>query len=150
MELCFHANLPCLVNLALSVFLSQSFKNIISFSFFSSFVFFSVSKFRLHYIIVHTCLSLRAFQSLLFYGSVIKTLSFSLSQATEWVYDPLQQEEGEVQKRWLLLEEEERWENHAGGSHEAQSTGSGGEAVRPHRNTSTRFEIVQVQIMGAL
>ncbi len=35
----------------------------------------------------------------------------------------LQQEEGEVQKGWLLLEEEERWENHAGGSHEAQSAG---------------------------
>lgn len=89
-------------------------------------VYKTVSKFRLHYIIVHNtmCLSLRAFQSLLFCGSVIKTLSFSLSQATEWVYDPLQQEEGEIQKRWLLLEEEERWENHTGGSHEAQSAGS--------------------------
>ncbi len=58
-----------------------------------------------------------------------------MSQAAEWVYDPLQQEEGEVQKGWILLEEEERWENHAGGSHEAQSAGSRGERLFPISNT---------------
>lgn len=45
-------------------------------------------------------------------------------QAAEWVDDIVQQEEGEVQKRWLLLEEEERREDHTGGSHEVESAGS--------------------------
>lgn len=56
----------------------------------------------------------------------LSLFSFSLSQATEWVYDLVQQEEGEVQERWLLLEEEERRQDHAGGSHEVESSGSGG------------------------
>ncbi|KAA0707489.1 Calmodulin-binding transcription activator 1 [Triplophysa tibetana] len=51
----------------------------------------------------------------------------SISEAAEWVYDTLQQEEGEIQERWLLLEKEKRRQNHAGGSHEAESAGSGGE-----------------------
>lgn len=51
-------------------------------------------------------------------------------QATEWFHDLVQSEEGEVQKGWLLLEEEERREDHPGGSHEAQSPGSRGECAR--------------------
>lgn len=53
-------------------------------------------------------------------------------QASEWLYDPLQPQEGEVQERWLLLEEAERREDHPRGSHEAQSAGSRGET----RNTN--------------
>lgn len=55
-------------------------------------------------------------------------ISFNLPllwfQAAEWVDDTVQQEEGEVQKGRILLEEEERWEDHARRSHEAESAGS--------------------------
>lgn len=58
-------------------------------------------------------------------------ISFNLPllwfQAAEWVDDTVQQEEGEVQKGRILLEEEERWEDHARRSHEAESAGSWGE-----------------------
>lgn len=53
-------------------------------------------------------------------------LSLFFYKTSEWLDDPVQQEEGKVQEGWLLLEEEERWEDHAGGSHEAQSPRSGG------------------------
>lgn len=52
-----------------------------------------------------------------------------IHQASEWLHDFVQQEEGEVQKGWLLLEEEERREDHPGGSHEAESPGSRGECA---------------------
>lgn len=65
-----------------------------------------------------------------FVYSITLFLSVSLYfQATKWVYDPVQQEESEVQERRLLLEEKERWQDHAGGSHEAESAGSRGTRV---------------------
>ena len=50
----------------------------------------------------------------------------SSPQATEWVHDSVQQEEGEVPKGRLLLEEAERWQDDAGGPHEAEGAGCGG------------------------
>lgn len=59
--------------------------------------------------------------------SLLLTNSLScFHQASEWLHDPLQPQEGEVQERWLLLEEKERWEDHPRGPHEAQSSGSRG------------------------
>ncbi|XP_061043115.1 calmodulin-binding transcription activator 1 isoform X1 [Eubalaena glacialis] len=42
----------------------------------------------------------------------------------EWLNDPLQQEESEIQERWVLLEKEERWENDQRGPHETEGPGS--------------------------
>lgn len=55
-----------------------------------------------------------------------------LCQAKEWQHHPLQQEEGEVQERWIQLEEKERWKNDKRGSHEAESQGHGGEDSAPY------------------
>lgn len=47
-------------------------------------------------------------------------------QAEEWKHHLVQQEEGEVQEGWLLLEEKEGWEDDKRGPHEAEGPGHGG------------------------
>lgn len=47
-------------------------------------------------------------------------------QTTEWLNDPLQQEESQVQEGRILLEKEERREDDPRGPHEAEGPGSGG------------------------
>lgn len=48
---------------------------------------------------------------------------FNLFQTEERIDAFVQQEEGEVQTRRLLLEEKKRWQNYARGSHEVESAG---------------------------
>ena len=54
-----------------------------------------------------------------------KTLIFF--QAQIWIYAFVQPQEGPLQKGWILLEEEEGWQDHQRGPHEAQGPGHGGQ-----------------------
>ncbi|XP_073937572.1 calmodulin-binding transcription activator 1 isoform X17 [Castor canadensis] len=49
---------------------------------------------------------------------------WNTNETAEWLNDSLQQEESEIQERWVLLEKEERWENDQRGPHETQGPGS--------------------------
>ena len=47
-------------------------------------------------------------------------------QTGQWQHHIIQQKEGEVQERWLLLEETQGWKNNTGRPHETQSPGHRG------------------------
>lgn len=68
---------------------------------------------------------------------LVSNTTLFLCQAKEWQHHPLQQEEGEVQERWIQLEEKERWKNDTRGSHEAEGQGHGGEDKRPLHRSDT-------------
>lgn len=52
-------------------------------------------------------------------------------QAEERQRYPLQQEESEVQERWIQLEEKKRWKDDKRRSPEAEGQGHGGECLDP-------------------
>ncbi|XP_074190250.1 calmodulin-binding transcription activator 1 isoform X30 [Rhinolophus sinicus] len=50
---------------------------------------------------------------------------WNTNETAEWLNDPLQQEESEIQEGWVLLEKEERREDDQRGPHEAEGPGRG-------------------------
>lgn len=82
---------------------------------------------------VEYCFSVETFPGLRYLSSYIFLLFGSLGnltvccfQAAEWLNDTLQQEESEIQERWVLLEKEERREDDPRGPHETEGPGSRG------------------------
>lgn len=53
---------------------------------------------------------------------IFNNKKYIVQQASKWINAAIQSKECSVQERWILLEEEEGWENYQGRSHEAEST----------------------------